>query len=93
MWQWPHGTSTHACRTVELVSSSTNSRYHTLHVARDGCYGMISLSLPFREGGGERLRRGKLAAAAASGIHEPSRRTPFDGDGEAIPLPADEIVR
>lgn len=58
-----------------------------------GCYGMISFSLPFRDGGGERLKLGKLIAAAPPrGVQEPSRRMPLDPVGEAIPLEGDESV-
>lgn len=57
-----------------------------------GCYGMISFSLPFRDGGGTRFKLGKLAAAAPSGVHEPNRRMPLNPVGEAVPLGADESV-
>lgn len=54
-----------------------------------GCYGVISFSLPFRDGGGTSLKLGKLAAAPPRGVQEPNGRVPLNPVGEVVPLEDD----
>lgn len=75
-----------------------HSRYRTpqlLHRMHDpnGCYGMISFSLPFREGGGKRFKLGRLGVETPPrGVQVPNRRVLLDPVGDAVPLEGDESV-
>lgn len=74
-----------------------HSQYHLpkttcIRCTTHGCYGIISFSLPFRDGEA-RLKLGELIAAAPPrGVQEPSRRMPLNPVGEAVPLEDDESV-
>ena len=85
----PRRASTHVRRMRE-PAANCHSPCHTPQP--HGCYGMISFSLPFREGGGTSFKLGKLAAAPPRGVQEPNDRVPLDPVGEAVPLEGDKRV-
>lgn len=51
-----------------------------------GCHGMISFSLPLRDGGGTRFKLGKLIVEPPRGVHEPNRRVPLKNDDDVTRL-------